>query len=149
MHMLDCLDIVLSEEALKSPELLAENIKYDEILMVMAADTTNEIWKERTVPGITKKGGVSNKITNHNLSKLITEEDTAMKESDNVQLLDRKTKITLRSKLKSQASDTHSRVKSLNIRNPNLNNHQSQDNVFAEPSMMEKRKVKEFQHKSE
>ena len=149
MHMLDCLDIVLSEEALKSPELLAENIKYDEILMVMAADTTNEIWKERTVPGITKKAVVSNKITNHNLSKLITEEDTAMKESDNVQLLDRKTKITLRSKLKSQASDTHSRVKSLNIRNPNLNNHQSQDNVFAEPSMMEKRKVKEFQHKSE
>jgi hypothetical protein len=43
MQLLDCLEISLSEDAMASPEMQAEHIRYSEILAHLNSD--NHIWK--------------------------------------------------------------------------------------------------------
>ena len=45
MHLLECMDVAITEEAKQSAEMQGENIKYKDILALMSGDTSNGIWK--------------------------------------------------------------------------------------------------------
>lgn len=45
MHLLECMDIAITEEARQSVEMQTDSIKYFDIIALMSGEQSNGIWK--------------------------------------------------------------------------------------------------------